>query len=607
MLLSFLILFSVLTSPFAFDTPDPHTSESFYQSSDFQRALVLYENSEFLEAAAIFADIPTAEGQLFAGKSYFAAGHYLMARNFLQRVPASAPAPIIEDALFTLALCDFQARNYGSSLDYLHRLTRNATQSDLRDDSRELYEQILNFLTKEQRKSAFYQSRYDQVRYDIITSGFIWMNRADAMALAESASRSLLIGKNEEDVAELKNWAASVPESRPDSLRFAPAPHGMVYNVGIALPEFLPHEPEYAVSQALYFGVLMAAEEFNRRNDNRKISLHHHNPDNPLGPENTMTNFAWNHNADFVIGPLFSESAYRMAALAEQYQLPLIPPLANSDTLNIANPFVFQMNPTSEKRGTAMARFAVRQLRMDSLAVISELNTPGMLEAQAFRKEAERLGAHITHFFVRDFASRGYDVSDVTPWFAGSEQFIDTTRFELRPVDALYLAFTGEAAPTLINLVMNSLEANRSRVTILGNQELGLMEMSAQRHRRFDMFYTDVMHSNPQSTPVQLFTEDYRNLTGTEPNMFAFLGYDVGTYLFQTLEKVQNPAHMKRAIPVQPRHRGLIMDIHFNRDHVNEVLRFFEVKPEGNELFNLREYRERKAAEREEEEARRNQ
>ncbi len=596
-ILTFIFIFSF--SSIAAHDGLKNPSATYQLSSDFQRALELYENSDFLEAARLFSEIQTVEAQLFTGKSYFAAGHYLMAKNFLQRVPSSAPDEIRDDALFTLALCDFQAKNFGASLDLLHRLKNNGYSENLREEAGSLYTQILDYITTEQRKSAFYQSRLDNVRFDIVESSFRRLNRAEGLALVSAAERSLLVSRDSLALEDLRNWADSLPDERDDVVRYAPAPEGIMYNVGLALPEFDITEPEYAVSQGLYYGVLMAAEEFNRRNDNRKISLHHHNPDTELGPQKAVTEFAWNHNADFIIGPLFSQSAYEMAEMAKRYQIPLIPPLANSDDLNFHNPYVFQINPTSEKRGIAMARFAVRQLRMDSLAVISELNTPGAIEAQAFRQEAERLGATITHFFLRDFASRGYDVSDVTPWFAGSEQFIDTTRYELRKVDALYLAFTGDAAPTLINLIMNNLEATRSNVTILGNQELQNIDMSAQRHRRFDMFYTEVFDLNMERDEVKLFIEDYQNLTGIEPNMFAYLGYDVGTYLFQTLEKVQNPIHMKRAIISQPRHRGLIMDIHFNRDHVNDMLKIYEIKPGGDELFNLREYRERKAEEEE--------
>lgn len=595
----FFALVFFLSSSMGLSYENPESGNYSIQDDPlFQEALTRYENSDFLEAARLFSQVQTAEGSLFAGKSYFAAGHYLIARNYLNNISANAPDAILEEARFTMALCDFQAKDFGSSLDLLYRLSTSASDNDLRTDSERLYNQILGYITVEQRKKAFYSSRINAVKSDIVTSAFDLVDRATALSLLRATEKSLMISKDSLAFNNLVQRADTLPEERSDSLRYPPAPDGIMYNVGLALPEFDPSENEYAVSQGLYYGIMIAAEEFNRRNDNRKISLHHQNPDGKdYGPEHSMVHFAWNHNADLVIGPLFSESAFRMAPLAEQYQIPLISPLANSDTLNLNNPYVFQTNPTFEKRGKSMAQFAVRQLRMNSLAVIVDSSTPGMREAQAFRNEAERLGAHVTHFFADDFAASGFDVSEYTPWFAGSEQFIDTTKYHLKPIDGLYLPFTGETAPTLINLILNNLEATRSRITILGNQELGSMTMSPQRHWRFDMFYNEVFLMDPEREAVKLFNEEYRNITGAEPNMFAHLGYDVGTYIFQTLEKVQNPAFMKQAIKTQPRHNGLILNIDFNRDHVNDLLHIFEIKEDGNEPFNLREYRERKREE----------
>src|SRR5699024_10436046 len=116
-----------------------------------------------------------------------------------------------------------------------------------------------------------------------------------------------------------------------------------------------------------YFGYIMAAEKFNRRHTDKKAFIRYQNTGTSMdSAAYALTNLAWNYNADVVLGPLFSDQARSMARMAEQYQIPLVAPLANSDTLNIDNPYVYQANPTFISHGEKMAAFAVNQLKMDT-------------------------------------------------------------------------------------------------------------------------------------------------------------------------------------------------------------------------------------------------
>lgn len=548
----------------------------------FDDALQLYQEGRFLEAAQSFSEIDIPEAQLFTGKSYFGAGQYKLSSHYLSHVPTNSPEQVYDDAQYTLALNDFQTGNYGRSLDILHILKNNASTRNITRTASSFYDETMNYLTVEQRKEAFNQSNLPEVQLELITSSFDWVDKQTARTLISTLESSLIAMQDSATVESIKSHVDRMQDNSP--LNYAPAPEGIIYNIGVALPES-EDENIMGVSRSMYFGLSLAAEEFNQRNENQKIALHHANPDgDEFGPEHVMTNFAWNFNTDLVIGPLFSESAYRMTMPAEQYQIPLITPLANSDSLNLNNPYVYQINPTFAQRGRAMARYAVNELGLNNLAIISERFTPAEEEAHAFRDEATRLGANFVHVFNEDFEAQAYDVSEITPWFARDTTYIehlDLEEYALKPVDGLFIATGGAGAANLIDLVMTDLEATRSTVTILGNEEIGNVNMSARRLQRLNIYYPEPFHTDEDLESVINFRTDYKNLSGMDANLYAFLGYDVATYLFNTLEQIQNPARLKDAIRNQPTHRGLAVEIDFSKGHINRGMRIFHLQPGG--------------------------
>lgn len=594
-ILCFSLIFVSSTTPgYAFqyvqddeDTEEVDQPEGFEE--EFDHALRLYEEAEYIEAARAFSKLEGAEATLFAGKSYFAAGHYALANRYLQRITSEAPEEIYLDARFTLALSDYKAGNFGRSLDLLYGLN---DQPEISEDASELYISIQHFLNKNQRKAAFNQSGIDSVRYDILEYALEYNSPKTVESLIKTFNHSFDTAVDSSRIEQITAKKDSVYEERGDTVKTAPAPPGTVYNIGVPLPAFDTDDDEYPVARGLYYGILKAAQQFNERNEDRKISLYHADPTDPETPESVMDTFSWNHHIDLMIGPLFSESAYAMSGDAENYGITMVPPLANSDSLNLDNAYVYQPNPTFAKRGKALARFAVDELEMDTLAVISETDTQGMEEAYAFREEAERLGAKVIHFFQDRFVERGYDVSDYTPHFAGDENYLSDEEKEdviLRDIDGLFLAFTGRGARTLIDLVMTDLEATRAEMDILGSTEMSNMNFSERRLNAFDIYYMDSMHLDESDERVQDFSRRFEEYSGFEPNQFAYLGYDVADFLFQTLEEHPNPANLKRVIRDRERYEGLILNIAFANSHINSGMNFFQLTPDGAEFQGERD------------------
>jgi len=553
------------------------------KSKHFQQALSLYKQKNYQQALSLFTKIDNAAGELFAGKSNFALGNFLLAKSYLSKAAQSPNSKVQDEANYTLALSDFQLHNYARELDILHRLMNQSQAYDIQSAARKFYNETLGFLTLEQRKKVFSASDIPAVQRDVVTSVFNKVDRKTAGSLLNALKLRFNNTPDSTIIQQLENKASTYnnfPDYAPNQIHVT-APAGISYSLGVALPKFEKDTQEYKVSQAIYNGIQLAVEKFNKSDSTKKVFIHYQNTlKNDSLPQDIMTELSWNDRVDMIIGPLYSEMAAKMAPMTEQYQIPLLAPLANSDSLNFDNPYVFQANPTFKVRGKQMADFAVKQLHLDTLAVITNQNSLGMQEAFAFRDEAERLGAKVRYFFSDNLEANGFDVSKYTQYFSTDSTTVDS--LHIKPVQGLYLPLTGNTAPTLINLIFTDLEAHRSNVTVLGSQEWSLVNLDPESLKEFNIYYSAINIPDETLDSVKEFRANYRNRFGIAANKYAIVGYNCAKYLLETLNSVQNPALLKEALKNNHSFKGLSSHFYFDGTHINQAVEFYKMTPKGN-------------------------
>lgn len=539
-------------------------TSSFAQS--FSEAMDLYRNENYQEAAELFSNSDDDRSQLFAGKSFLALTDYSNAIQHLQLASESSQQNIQQEAFYTLAMAHFGLENYDVSLQNLYELANSENQTGLQADAQQFYNQILNYLSIQDRYETLYKLQSPAIQYDLVSSSKPFFDEDTYRIMVDELVR--LTGQTfsqreiERDLLSGRNSRRTVANSYP-----AP-PDGIVYNIGVILPTFDENDPDFIIPRNLYYGMVLAADDFNEQNRNQKVHLIFKNSaENVDTTAAGFSELAWTKKVDAVIGPLFSEPASRMAQLSEEYHIPMLAPLANSDSLNLDYNYTFQLNPTFEVHGKKMAQFAVQELGIESFSVITQPNSLGRNSALAFRQEAERLGANISYFIEEDFASTGYDFNQITDIFSSDPALIDS--LNISPSDVIYAPFTGEASNTMINLLMNNLEAINSDVAVLGSEEWEFASLTEYQKQSFDVYYTQSFVEEPE-TPSSFFLEDYETRFGTDPDRFSRIGYDVANYLFESLKTAGNPDYLGKAMRDRSVYDGLALRILFDGERINQ-------------------------------------
>ncbi|MDR9408503.1 MAG: ABC transporter substrate-binding protein [Balneolaceae bacterium] len=537
-------------------------------AQSFSEAMEMYQDENYQQAAELFLNSDDDRSQLFAGKSFLALTDYSTAINHLRNASQSTQENIRQEALYSLSIAHFTLKNYDVSLEHLYELASGDNRTGLRSDAQRFYNQILNYLSIQDRYETLYKLQSPVIQFDLVRSSKPFM---DAEAFRVLVNELVKTTGEAFSRQEIERELLVDLRSQTNRIEYPAPPEGMVYNIGVILPTFDENDPDFTIPRNLYYGMVLAADDFNERNQNQKVNLIFRNSaENADTTAAVFSELAWTKKIDAVIGPLFSEPASRLAQLSEEYQIPMLAPLANSDSLNLDYNYTFQMNPTFEMHGKKMAQFAVQELRLDTLGIITEEGSLGRNSAVAFRHEAERLGATISYYIEQDFAATGYDFSEVTDVFTSDPALIDS--LNIRQSDAVFAPFTGQASTTMMNLLMNNLEAMDSNVTVLGTEQWEYAPLTDYQKRFFDVYYTQSMVQNPDSSSANFFTDDYETRFGTEPDRFSRIGYDTANYLFRSLETAGNPDYLDRAIRNGSIFNGLAYRIFFDGERVNQHL-----------------------------------
>lgn len=538
----------------------------FAQSIEMGRSL--YQQGDFERAIFVLERVSGEESKLLLGKSHFAQRNYLKAINILNAIDDSN-TEWNQDAGYTIALAHFQLKNYASSFEHLHDLIHAPRTTAITRKADQFYNDALGYLTDKQRFDVFKSVSKDEIRLDLIEQSLGRLDFSLVTALfelyEESKSTNSPLRENRIKTA-LADSIQYQQNYNPNRLKTAP--DGISYNIGVVLPQFEFDAPEYEIPQHLYYGIQLAVEQFNQENPDTKAFITYRNTNPDAGTaKSVIADLVYKEGIDVLIGPLFSEVAKEFSNLAEVYEIPILLPLANADSLDLYNNYVFQLNPSFATQGKIMARKAVLELGYDTLGVIAEAQSLGAPAARAFRHEAERLGGYVEYYFEEDFESLGYDIRDYTQFFTTD------TLDSVAMVKAVYAPFTGSIAQTLIESMLTDLEAMRSKVAILGSEEWQEINIESRRLDSTQLYFSRSFDVDTSTSEARKFISEFRIRFSTVPNQFAFIGYDAASIILDQLDFVNNPADLRDSLKNLRGYDGLSIDVSFNGTHVNEQIR----------------------------------
>jgi len=547
------------------------------QDSSFKDALSEYQNENFAKAAVAFDQIHSDRALLFAGKSYYNLHDYDTALERLLLVQDRNNDQLYGEAGYTLSLIYTKELDFTKALQQLWEVKKMKAYTQLSASSQELYDNILSYLNFEQRLDIMEESSRDSLLYDLSRTAMGRVNFDEAQILFTKMRKNVdEISSSRIDSLErvLENEGQYEELNKNTDLKPLP---GLSYNIGIALPTYDSDKSEYRVARGLYKGAMLAAENFNKQHEMNIRFSFQSTGTNADSARQALESLA-DMGVDAIIGPLFSKQAQQMSRMADQFQTPIVAPLANDQNIADQSEYVYQINPTYQVHGKVMAKFASQLLENNRIAVLAQQNKAGNSASESFRNKIKEEGGEISSYFVKNMGPDGYQLSSYVRYITENSD---------SSASAIYAPFGGNNTSTLIDLLLRQLSTLDSDIVpIFGLPEISNANINPDYLKSRDIYFTESFYTKPSDHNIDRFKSSYKKRFHEAPNRFALIGYDTASYLFGTLDRIVNPARLQQQLPEQSLYNGLITNIHFDGHNVNQTLMVFKITKNGAVLVS---------------------
>ena len=289
-------------------------------------------------------------------------------------------------------------------------------------------------------------------------------------------------------------------------------------------------QQEVSQTQAMFNGIAIAVEEYNRGSVDRRVRMVFRDTDSRPSKAAQAVKELADEGVSFIIGAIFSDQAIAAARSADDNEVVFIAPLATDERVTNGRKFAFQANPSIQMRGRLMARFAVNGLRIQRLGVVASEDPERVSErlTDAFIEEASHLGAEINFVSIMANANQWARISDAMP--------ADTLQY----LEAIYAPVTESPPEPIIGALYSSLDRLRAdTLRVLGNASYHDLPMAADAGR-YTTTYSNDFFVDESIDRVREFQTAYEREYSDEPNRLVYSGYDVTSFMLHTLRFAGN-------------------------------------------------------------------
>lgn len=364
---------------------------------DFLDAVILFEQQQYYEAAEQFEQL----SRLSPIHQRTTASYIMAAKAYLQ-LQAYQKALLLID---TLSL-RFPTTQYQDELYFISGLA-NAMLGNYRDAVIELC------LAVETTDNMELTSQVDSV-VEVVASTYLSVNVIDEVLrkglprkgkelleviLAERQYRSGNLAEAQKSAEKfLKNIFTNKYRQRLIAL-MEKIKNGLHIKIGILLPltQKKGRMQGRTIGEDLLEGISVAFDEYKTRLPSAlQVAIEVYDLDRDTARAKEIVEaLAAQPDVVAVIGPLYSSTAMSCAPIANDKGLPMILPVANAYGLTASGSYVFQLNPDFSVHGSVLARYAVQNLKMSSIAALAPETADAKLFVESFVREAKTLGAKV--------------------------------------------------------------------------------------------------------------------------------------------------------------------------------------------------------------------
>lgn len=277
------------------------------------------------------------------------------------------------------------------------------------------------------------------------------------------------------------------------------------------------------VALQFYEGVLLAIDSLKKLKFNAKIFVYDIDDRDSANIVNILQKPELKE-MDLMIGPLYGSSFMPVAKFAKENNIPIVSPFTQINKILFNNPYVCKLSPSGTLQVEQMAHFVVDTFSTDNVILVNNLNVKELPLLNAFKTTANA-----------DLLKKGFSAADslkVVAGLTGVQSSLSSTK-----LNVIVLPSNNQSYVTDFISQLNIM-ADKNKIVLFGLQ-------SWVNYDNLDFEYLNNLSLHiPANSYVDYtdpatisFIKKYRDKFQTEPEMFAYQGFDAVMYFLSSLQK----------------------------------------------------------------------
>ncbi|MBI9104414.1 MAG: ABC transporter substrate-binding protein [Spirochaetales bacterium] len=256
-------------------------------------------------------------------------------------------------------------------------------------------------------------------------------------------------------------------------------------------------------------------------------------------------------DVDFILGPLSSGMTREAIPYCEKAGVPIVPLWATEGELTALSPVAFRIVYSNSHTGYLLSKFSAENLHSKKAAIINDSTAYHQVESsEGFRNGYTELSTGEV---------KSFDISE-------GQMNVVRSLAEYKP-DVIYLNFANAISENIpLENLIREVEKNDIQAIFLGDTDWSTVDpVELYTNINSEIYYISHHSSESYEESSRIFSSDFREIYGYEPDGLAALGYEALSVVFQFLVN-NHDIERDQIVPafLEGRYDGLLGKIQFN-------------------------------------------
>ena len=278
-----------------------------------------------------------------------------------------------------------------------------------------------------------------------------------------------------------------------------------------------------AIALPFYEGALVAIDSLKKKNLKANIFVYDIDDTDSSNIVNLLKKPELKE-MDLMIGPLYGSSFMPISKFAKEHSIAIVSPFTQINKILFDNLYVCKMLPSTAMQIELMADFAIDSFRTQNIILLNNNSPKEVTFYNAFKKAGNKS--------LKKYSANAKDTLREVKSIAAVESLINATKTNVVIIPSNNQSYVTDCISKLNKV------NDKNKIVVFGLQSwLNFDNLDFEYLNKLSVHLPANAYIDYTNQHTKDFIAQYRNKFKTEPELYAFQGYDISLYFISLLQK----------------------------------------------------------------------